>query len=98
MFEGSLARHVAVFGVRNDGANHFFRIAALAQDRRSARGMFFRGAVRVIGPALVVEVVQQGGEAPEFFLGAGLSRVCAHAGLDRQRVFAQAFVLRVFAQ
>src|ERR1700688_5152896 len=96
MFERSLARHVAILGVRYDGANHFFRVAALAQDRRSSRGMFFGGAVRVIGPALVVEVMQQGGESPEFFLGAGLSRIGAHAGLYSQRMFAQAFVLCVF--
>ena len=61
-------------------------------------GCWFGGAVRVVGPALVVEVVQQRGEAPQIFISAGLSRVSAHAGFYRQRVLAQIFVLRVFAE
>jgi len=32
MFERRFARNVAVIGVGNDGANHFFRVTAFAQD------------------------------------------------------------------
>ena len=49
-------------------------------------------------PALVVEVVQQRGDAPAFLVLAELLRVAAHGGLDGQRVLQQAVALRVLGQ
>ena len=46
-----------------------------------------------VGMALVVEVVQQPGDAPQLLVGAGPPRVGAHRGLDPEQVTAQALVL-----
>ena len=47
---------------------------------------------------LVIEVVEQGDDAPLLFVGALLARVAAHRGFDRQRVLAQALALGPFGQ
>src|SRR5207253_5791808 len=49
-------------------------------------------------PALVVEVVQQRGDAPGVFVFPELPRVAAHRGFDRHRVFQQAVAFRVLGQ
>src|SRR5713226_5272287 len=54
--------------------------------------------VGFVGPALVVEVMQQSGDAPELFIGAVLAGIGADAGFHGQHVLAEAFGLRVFAQ
>ena len=60
--------------------------------------MAFGGMVLLIGPALVVEIVQQRGEAPKLLVGGGLAGVSAHASFDGERVLAQIFVGGVFAE
>jgi hypothetical protein len=60
--------------------------------------MLLLGMVLVVGPALVIEIVEQSGEGPQFLIGSILPRVRAQAGLDSKGVFSQAFALRVFAQ
>jgi hypothetical protein len=42
---------------------------------------------------VVIEIVNQPDDAPEFFISAKLPRVCTHAGFDRQRVLSQALRL-----
>jgi hypothetical protein len=54
--------------------------------------------VLLVGPLLVVEVVQQPGETPELLVLAIEAGVVAHRRLHGQRVLAQAFLLRVLAQ
>src|SRR5712692_2989684 len=60
--------------------------------------MLLGGMVGVVGPTLVVEIVQQRRQAPELFIGAKLARIGAHAGFHRQRMLAQVLVLCVLAQ
>src|SRR6266849_1990486 len=60
--------------------------------------MLLGGMVGVVGPTLVVEIVQQRRQAPKLIIGAELARIGAHAGFHGQRMFAQVFVLRVLAQ
>jgi len=62
VLEGCLARYAGIIGVREDGADDFFGIAALAENFGAFRGMLFVGGVLVVGPALVIEVVEEGGE------------------------------------
>src|SRR5256884_2468779 len=59
-----LERHVAIIGVGEDGADNLIRVALLAQDLCALRGMALVGRVLVVGPAFVVEVVEQRGQAP----------------------------------
>jgi hypothetical protein len=48
-------------------------------------------------PTIVIEVVNEADDPPEFFLSGGtgreLPRVGAHASLDRESVFPQTFAL-----
>src|SRR5208282_2246651 len=60
--------------------------------------MFLGGMVFRIGPALVVEIMEEAGEGPKTFVAAKLQGVGADAGFDRQGVFAEAFALREFAE
>ena len=76
----------------------FFRVAVLAQNLGSFGGMLAVGRMVVIGPALVVEVVQKGGDAPGVLVGVMLAGVCPDASLHGQHMFAQTFRLRVFAE
>jgi hypothetical protein len=46
------------------------------------------GGVFLVGPTFVIEVMEQGGKGPGFFVSAGLAGVGAYAGLDREHVFA----------
>ena len=55
-----------------------------------------RGVVSV-GPALVIEIVEQGCQAPELFIGGGFAGVGADAGFNSEHVLAQGFGLCVFA-
>ena len=54
--------------------------------------------VFLIGPALVIEIVQQRGDSPELLVRSGFAGIGAHASFDGQGVFAQIFVLREFAE
>lgn len=88
----------AVIGVGEDGADHFFRIAVLAENFGALGGMFAVGSVVVVGPTLVVEVVEEGNEAPELLVGTKFAGVGADTGLDGKHVFAQTFGLSVFTE
>ena len=72
------------FRVRQDRPDDLFIDAAFAQN--------LRPLLRVVGdarPALVVEVVQQAGDAPLPGVLAQFGRVMPHRRLDRERVFQQ---------
>jgi hypothetical protein len=56
------------------------------------------GGVFVVGPALVVKIVEQRCEAPEFFVCAVFLGVGADASFDGEHVLAQTFGLGVFAE
>ena len=92
------ARDAGVGGVAENRMNDLFRIAALAQDGGTLARMFFRRMVFDVGPALVIEIVQQSCKSPCFFIRGIPVGVGAHAGFDGQRVFPQAFAPRVFAE
>jgi len=71
--------------------------ALLARILAPSAGCSLSGeAVRFVGPALVVKVVEQSGDAPEFLVRAVLAGVGAQA-LTAKHVLAEAFGLRVFA-
>src|SRR5678809_771685 len=53
--------------------------------------MFFRRRVRVVGKALVVEIVDEAGRCPTLLVLAELSRVRAHRCFNREHVLAQRF-------
>jgi hypothetical protein len=84
--------------VREDGADDFLGVAALAEDFCAFGGMLLVGRVFAVRPALVVEVMQQRRDAPELFVSAGFAGVGADAGFDGEHVFAQAFGSGVFAE
>ena len=82
-----------IIGVRLDGVNHVFRIAALFQNLGALQRM-----VRRVGPALVIEVVQQADNAPCLRVFAEFARIGAHGGFDSKHVLDQARVFCVFLQ
>src|ERR1700687_882627 len=96
--EQGLARHIAVVCVREDGADDFLGVTTLAKDFGAFGGVVLFRSVGFVWPALVVEVVQQGGDAPELFIGDVLAGIGADAGFHGQHVLAEALGLRVFAQ
>jgi hypothetical protein len=98
VLEGGLAGHVAIVGVREDGADNFLGVALLAKDFSAFGGMLFVGGVRFVGPTLIVKVVEQSGDAPELFVGAVLAGVSSDASLNGQHVLAETFGWRVLAQ
>lgn len=65
VFEWRLTRDAGVVGVREDGTNKLFAVTMRAEDFSAFSGMFTVGGMVVVGPALVVEVVEEGGEGPE---------------------------------
>src|SRR5215471_11483548 len=77
--------------MRKDRPAQLFGIAALFQNLVAHKGMLLRR-----GMLFVVEVVQQAGDAPFFFVLAELAGIRAHAGLYRQHVFAQTLRRGVF--
>ena len=76
--------------MRQDRARHPLRVALLLQDLHAAKRM-----IRLIGPALVVEVVQQRHHAPVVLVLTPEPRVAAHRGFDREHVLPQALALRM---
>ena len=76
-----------------DGRAHDLGVALGRQDLDAPEGV-----VLLVGPALVVEVVEEAGEPPELLVLALEAGVVAHGGLDGQGVLAQAFLLRVLAE
>src|SRR5687767_10176209 len=79
--------------VRQNGANDQFRVAKTAQDLCPAKRV-----VAQVGPALVIEIMEQRGNAPRRLVFAELTRIAANGRLNRQRVFAQAVALGVLRQ
>ena len=56
------------------------------------------GDVVVVGPALVIEIVEERGKTPKLFIGALLARVSADTGFDGEHVLAEALGYGKFAE
>ena len=93
-----MAGNAGIIGMRENGADDFFGVAQLAEDFCAIGRMLLVGGVGVVGPAFVIEIVEQGSEAPKFFVGAVFAGVGADAGFDGEHVFAQAFGSGVLAE
>src|SRR5215475_277348 len=91
VFHEAFAFDAGVIGVREDGADHVFRVAALAQD--------FGAELRValIRVTLVIEIVEHSHYPPFLFVLAVFAGVSPHGVFDGARVFAQAVALGPFA-
>src|SRR3954464_3801972 len=76
--------------MRQDALDDDLRVALLAQERRAVLRMLVERGVH-----LVVEVVQERGNAPELFVLAELPRVGGGRGLDGERVAQQRLARRV---
>ena len=98
VLELGLAGNVAVIGVGEDGADRFFTVPVLPEDFGAFGGVFAVGGMVVVGPALVVEVVKQGSEAPGALVFAELAGIGADAGFDGEHVLAKAFGLCVLTE
>src|SRR5581483_1890230 len=85
------ARHAGVVAVRLDRTDDRAGDAGLLEDRLPV----LRVPARV---ALVIEVVEQSGDAPHLLVLAELRGVVPHRRLDRETVLAEAVALGVFAQ
>jgi len=68
MLQRGLPRHAAIIRVRDDRADDFLGVTLLAQNLRSFRRMPRIGRVLLIGPALVIKIVQQRRQPPGFFV------------------------------
>src|SRR5262249_16672192 len=88
-----LARNARVVRVRKDGFADLLFNAALGEDRLTFLRVFLERWVD-----LPIEVVQQRGDRPLLLVFAELARIRGEAGLDRERVLAQPFGLREFAE
>src|SRR5216684_6410737 len=98
VLERGLAGDVAVVGVGEDGADDFLRVAFLAKNLGTFGGVLLVRGVGFVGPALVVEVMEQRGDSPELLIGGVLAGIGADASFHRQHVLAEALGLGVFAQ
>ncbi len=56
------------------------------------------GGVLLVGPALVIEIVEQRGDTPKLFIGAGFAGIGANTRFDGEHVFAQALRRGVLAK
>src|SRR5436190_3935837 len=93
LLERRVSLHVEVLGVREHRLDHLLRVPLLTQDRRAV--------LRVLverGVDLVVEVVEERGDAPNLLVAAEARRVRGGRGLDCQRVTEQRLALRVARQ
>jgi len=79
--------------VTQDRRPHDLGIALGGEDLDTAVGMVLH-----VGPALIVEVVQEPGQPPKLLVLLPEPRIVAHRRLDCQRVLAQAFLFRVLAE
>ncbi len=93
LLELRVARHREVLGMREDGLDQLLRVALLAQDRRAVLRMLVER-----GMDLVVEVVEEGGRAPELLVLAVEPCVGADGRLDGERVPQQRLALRVLRE
>jgi hypothetical protein len=85
--------HVQVLRVREDGLDELLWIALLAEDRSAVLRMLVESGVD-----LVVEVVEEGGRAPEFLVLAEVASVPADRRFDGERVPSQGLGLRVLRE
>ena len=79
--------------VREDALDHLLGPALFAQDRRAVLRVLVERRVH-----LVVEVVQEGGHAPELLVLAELLRIGADGRLDGESMAPQGLALRVLRQ
>ena len=93
LLELRVPRHREVLGVGEDRVDQLVRIPLLAQDRRAVLRMLVERRVD-----LVVEVVEQGGRAPELLVLAVEACVGPDRGLDRERVPEERLARRVARQ
>ncbi len=93
LLQRRVAGHGEMLGVREDPLDHDLRIALLAQDRRAVLRMLVERRMD-----LVVEVVEQRGDAPQLLVLAEFPRIRTHRGLDGERVAKERFALRVTSQ
>src|SRR4051812_29353276 len=95
--EGLLQRRVArklqVLRMRQNGLDDLLWIPGLAQDRRSVLGVLVKRRMH-----LVVEVVEQRGDAPLLLVAAEFPRVGGGRRLDCERMTKERFALRVRRQ
>src|SRR5579871_2792152 len=87
-FQQRISGDAGVIGVGKDRANDFLGVSLFAQDFGAFGRVSAVGGVFMIGPAFVIEIVEESGEAPCVFIGAILSGIRADAGFNSQHVFA----------
>src|SRR5947209_15746928 len=78
--------------MRLDRVGDFLRVAAVLEDALALERVVGRA-----GPALVVEVVQEADDPPQFLVLAELAGVGPHGNLDRPHVVPEARALHVLA-
>src|SRR4051794_23824112 len=93
LLEQRVARHCEMLRVGEDGLDDLLRITLLAEDRRAVLRVLVEGRMD-----LVVEVMEQGGDAPELLVLVELARVEARRSLDREGMAKQRLALRVARQ
>ena len=81
-----LAWHAREEGVAEDRLENVLGPPEAAEVPDPFAGMLLIGGLGGVGVALVVEVVQQAGQAPALLVLAEVSRVGAHRGLDGEHV------------
>ena len=79
--------------VRLDRIDHVVGITAFLQDRRPLERMVGR-----IGPALIIEVMEQPDGPPFLFVLTKLAGIRAASRFDREHVLDEAFAVGVFTQ
>ena len=84
MLKCGFARDVGVIRMRENRANDLLGVALRAQDFCAFGGMPLIGEVLLIGPAFVVEVVEQRSDAPKLLVGAGFTRNSLACGLHQR--------------
>src|ERR1700680_1034066 len=98
MLKRRLPRHVAVIRVRKDRPHNLLGVASLAQNLGAFCRMLLILRMSLVGPALIVEIVQQRRKSPSLFISALLPGISANASFHRQHMLAQTLRLRVLAK
>jgi hypothetical protein len=93
LLQRRVARQLEVLGVREDRVDQLLGVALLPEDRSAVLGMLVERRVH-----LVVEIVEEGGGAPELLVFAETARVTGHRSFDGERVPPQRFALRVLRE
>ena len=82
-------RDAEVGRVAFHGLNQFWRVVAVVKQSECGARMAVLFVVHV-GEAFVVQVVEEPGQAPEFFIFTKMARVGSHRRFDRHHMTAQA--------